>query len=177
MVSAHHRFPAKLAPWVWSLLCLWSLSSIAEERALSELEALKKQAIELNRNLFILEEDLLFPANTQVSVFVSMDVGEFFQLDSIEIRVDDQLVASHLYTRKQIDALARGGIQRIYLGNLKSGAHELTAILRGMGPENREYKRAAHHAFEKNDTAKYVQLVIEDSTAKYQPMFSIREWE
>ena len=45
-----------------------------------EVQALKKEVLDLNRELFVLEEDLLFPANTQVAVFVSMDVGEFFAL-------------------------------------------------------------------------------------------------
>lgn len=160
------------------LLC-WLLGSFsfADDGLLTELESLKKQSIELNRELFILEEDLLFPVNTQVSVFVSLDVGAYFNLDSIELRLDDQLVVSHLYTESQTRALGRGGIQRLYLGNLKSGEHELVAILRGLGPENREYKRAASHKFTKGDAPKYLQLVIEDSTAKYQPLFTVKEWE
>ena len=46
-----------------------------------EVQDLKAEVLNLNRELFLLEEELLFPANTQIAVFVSMDVGEFFALD------------------------------------------------------------------------------------------------
>ena len=78
-----------------------------------ELQALKKEILSLNRDLFILEEELLFPANTQVAVFLSMDMGEFFQLDAVTVKLNDKEVASHLYTEKQVDALIRGGMQRL----------------------------------------------------------------
>src|SRR6187402_2665785 len=85
----------------------------------------KSDVIKLNRDLLVLEEELLFPASTQVALFVSMDVGQMFQLDSVQIKLDDKLVANHLYTPLEVQALHRGGVQRVYLGNLKSGPHEI----------------------------------------------------
>ena len=38
----------------------------------------KSDVIKLNRDLLVLEEELLFPASTQVALFVSMDVGKLF---------------------------------------------------------------------------------------------------
>jgi hypothetical protein len=108
-----------------------------------EVEALKKAALNLNRDLILLEEELLFPGNTQVAVFVSMNIGEFFQLDAVKVKLDDRIVGSHLYTERQVDALFRGGMQRIYVGNVRSGQHEISAFFTGKGPEGRDYKRAA----------------------------------
>src|SRR5690606_8797239 len=89
----------------------------AEAGGLGEgIQALKKEAIDLNRELCMLEEELLFPANTQVAVFLSLDVGELFQLESVTLRLDQQEVAHHLYEPREIAALAKGGVQRLYLG-------------------------------------------------------------
>jgi hypothetical protein len=142
-----------------------------------EIEDLKKAALDLNRDLLILEEELLFPANTQIMVFLSVDVGEFFRLDAVKLSIDDKLVASHLYTTRQNDALIRGGIQRLYVGNLKTGNHEITAIFTGEGPDNRNYKRGATIMLEKDDDPKMLELRIKDSTANMQPEFDFKEWE
>ncbi len=142
-----------------------------------EVEDLKKAALELNRDLLILEEELLFPANSQLMVFVSLDVGKYFALDSVKLLIDDKLVASHLYTRRQNTALSLGGIQRLYLGNLKSGEHEVTAFFVGMGPDNREYKRGATILIDKDDDPKLLELKVRDATSNMQPEFEFEEWE
>lgn len=144
---------------------------------IEQVEDLKKAALNLNRDLLLLEEELLFPGSTQVAVFVSMDVGEFFQLDAVKVKIDDQVIGSHLYTEKQIYALARGGIQRIYVGNIKSGSHQISAFFTGKGPQGRDYKRAAEMTFEKTTDPALIELKIVDSTQKYQPIFEIKEWE
>lgn len=141
-----------------------------------QVQDLKKQVIELNRDLFILEEELLFPANTQVAVFLSLNVGEFFQLDAVKLKLDDKVVTHYLYTDKQVDALHRGGVQRLFTGNVKAGEHELVAVYTGRGPQGREYKRGATIRFEKSSEAKNVELKIVDSTAKEQPEFLVKEW-
>jgi len=142
-----------------------------------DVEELKKAALELNRDLLILEEELLFPANTQIMVFLSLDVGEFFRLDAVKLSIDDKLVASHLYTARQNDALVRGGIQRLYVGNVKTGNHEITAIFTGEGPDNRNYKRGATVMLDKEDDPKMLELRIKDSTANMQPEFDFKEWQ
>ncbi len=147
------------------------------ETALSQdVEALKQSALELNRDLLLLEEDLLFPASTQVAVYVSVDVGYFFQLDAVKLKIDDQLVASHLYSEKQNSALSRGGIQRLYLGNLKTGTHEITAFFEGIGPHEREYKRGTTFQLQKDQTPTMLEIRIMDSTEAMQPKFDFKEW-
>ena len=152
-------------------------SQVIEDQSLDlALQDLKSQILGLNRDLFILEEELLFPSNTQIAVFLSLDIGEFFKLDAVTIHIDKKEVASHLYTEKQIDALVRGGVQKLYLGNIKSGEHEMVAVFTGRGPNGRDYRRATSLKFNKSTSAKKLELMIEDSTRLYQPEFSIVEW-
>src|SRR6202050_3905538 len=155
-----------------------SAPSAADTRSLDEdTQQLKKEVVDLNRDLFVLEEELLFPANTQVAVYVSMDVGEFFALDSITVKIDNKEVTNYLYTPREVDALLKGGVQRLYLGNLKVGSHELVAFFAGKGPDNRDYPRGASLKFDKSIGAKYLELKIEDRQRKMQPEFEIKDWE
>ena len=150
----------------------------ADTRSIDEdTQKLKKDVVDLNRDLFVLEEELLFPANTQVAVYVSMDVGEFFALDSVTLKIDNKEVTNYLYTPREVDALLKGGVQRLYLGNLKVGSHELVAFFSGKGPDNRDYRRGATLKFDKSIGAKYLELKIEDRQRKMQPEFEIKDWE
>jgi len=150
----------------------------ADTRGLDqEVQDLKKDVVDLNRDLFVLEEELLFPANTQVAVFVSMDIGDFFALDSISLKIDQKEVVSYLYTPREAQALLKGGVQRLYLGNLKVGDHELVALFNGKGPNERDYQRGATLRFEKGIGAKYLELKIADRQRKQQPEFEIKDWE
>jgi hypothetical protein len=142
-----------------------------------EVQGLKKDVVDLNRDLFVLEEELLFPANTQVAVFLSVDVGQFFGLDSVQLKIDQKEVINYLYTPREVEALLKGGVQRLYLGNLKVGAHELVAFFNGKGPNERAYKRGASLRFEKGVGAKYLELKIDDRQRKLQPEFEIKDWE
>ena len=137
----------------------------------------KSDVIKLNRDLLVLEEELLFPANTQVALFVSMDVGKMFELDSVQVKLDDKVVANYLYTPLEVQALHRGGVQRVWLGNLKTGDHEIVAFFTGKGPHDRDYKRGATVKFEKGTEAKYIELRIQDSTGKLQPEFDVKLWQ
>lgn len=163
------------------LLISVPLNVTATETAVASLDAevqdLKSAVVDLNRELFMLEEELLFPANTQVAVFVSMDVGEFFALDSVQLEIDGKEVSNYLYTEREVAALHRGGVQKLYLGNLKTGPHELVAIFTGIGPHGREYRRGTALNFDKQIGAKFVELQISDRVSKRQPEFSVREWE
>jgi len=137
----------------------------------------KADVIRLNRDLLVLEEELLFPANTQVAVFVSMDVGLMFDLDSVQIKLDDKVVSTYLYTPLEVQALHRGGVQRVYLGDLKAGSHEIVAFFTGKGPHDRDYKRATTVRFDKSTEPKYIELQIKDVQQKLQPEFDVKVWQ
>jgi hypothetical protein len=150
----------------------------AGTRALdTQIQDLKKDVVDLNKDLFVLEEELLFPANTQVAVFVSVDVGDFFALDSITLKIDNHDVTNYLYTPREVAALLKGGVQRLYVGNLKAGEHELVAFFNGKGPHDRNYYRGANLKFEKGVGAKYLELKVTDHAHAQEPEFEIRDWE
>lgn len=176
----------KKTAWRWLgilVLALGAATAGGEEPAApaqaldAEVQGLKDEVLDLNRELFMLEEELLFPANTQVAVFVSMDVGEFFALDSVQLTLDGKPVSKYLYTEREARALYRGGVHRLYLGNLKAGEHELVAIFTGEGPHERDYRRGATLKISKGIGPKFVELAISDREAKQQPEFMVREWE
>lgn len=140
------------------------------------IQDVKGDVIRLNRDLLVLEEELLFPANTQVALFVSMDVGKLFSLESVQIKLDDKLVTNYLYTPAEVQALHRGGVQRVHVGNLRAGTHEIVAFFTGQGPHVRDYKRGATVKFDKGTEPKYIELRIKDSTGKLQPEFDVKVW-
>ena len=178
-------FAQDVAPLVSDSVVAMSQSADADAarerqqfRSLDEdVQALKKEVLDLNRDLFLLEEELLFPANSQVAFFISMDVGEYFSLDSVSLKIDGKEVANYLYTDREIGALRRGGVHRVHMGNLKTGEHELIAIFTGKGPNVRDYRRGATLNLKKGIGAKYVELAISDTIKKQQPEFVIKEWE
>jgi len=181
---AYARFPGWSLRLIALALLLCAAIALAEEpageefRGLdTEVQALTQEVVDLNRDLFILEEELLFPANTQVAVFVSMDTGTFFALDSVLLVVDGKEVSNYLYTQREVDALQRGGVHRVWLGNLKAGTHEVTAFLTGQGPHARDYERGTTLEIEKGVGPKYVELKISDRVQKLQPEFVVKEWE
>jgi len=142
----------------------------------ARVQQLKADVIRLNRDLLVLEEELLFPAGTQVALFVSMDVGRLFELESVQIKLDDKLVATHLYTPLEVQALHRGGVQRVFVGNLRAGKHRVAAFFTGRGPHERDYKRGASIEFEKGTEPRYIELRIKDTQAKLQPEFEVKVW-
>jgi len=152
-----------------------SVDEPLEEDSLdAEIEVLKKQVLSLNRDLFILEEDLLFPPDTQFSIFLSMDAGALFNLDSVQIKINDKNIANHLYTDRELAALKRGGVQRLYIGNLPSGEHAIVAIFTGVGSKGRDYSRSESVVIEKTTEPQFVEFMIADDTGKEQPQFNVR---
>jgi hypothetical protein len=150
--------------------------SVQKPAVTPEVENLKVSVLNLNRDLLILEEELLYPASNQVAIYLSMDLGQFFNLDAVKLEIDNKLVSSELYTDKQINALFRGGVQRLYIGNLKTGEHEVSAYFTGRGPQQ-DYKRGAKLVINKTQTPLVLELKIMDSSVQLQPTFEIKEWK
>lgn len=173
--------PVSNRPWIALLLLLLAPAAVAQPpetfRSLDQqVETLKQEVIDINRELFMLEEELLFPANTQTFFFLSSEGDGLFQLDSVQLSVDGEVVSNYLYTQREVDALARGGVQKLHVQNLKQGTHEVVAIFIGKGPQGRDYRRGAQLNFEKDFDPKYIELKIIESAQKRQPEFQIKEW-
>ena len=128
-----------------------------------QVQEIKSEVLSIAADLNLLEERLIYPSNTQISVFVSMEKNETFRLDSIEVMIEGKPVAYHIYTFKELEALQKGGVQRIYTGNIRSGKHDLQVSMMGksaggndlektesymvtkdVGPEIVEIRLAAH---------------------------------
>ena len=140
-----------------------------------QVQDIKKDVLALTSELTLLEEKLLFPSNTQVSVFVSLAGDKDFVLDSMQIKLDNKVVAQHLYTYKEIEALRAGGVQRIYTGNIKTGEHKLIASFIGRAKSGNEYQRSENFTVTKAVGPKFVEIQIAGSSASDQEV-SFKDW-
>lgn len=152
------------------LVILWPLMALnaqAEDISREQIKGLdeqvqdiKKDVIDLTAELNVLEEKLLFPSNTQVSIFVSTAEGDEFRLDAVQIKLNNKVVAHHLYTFRELEALHRGGVQRIYTGNVKTGDHNMVVSFVGKAPAGGEYRRSANYTLTKDVGPRFVQVII-----------------
>lgn len=115
-----------------------------------QVQDIKKDVLVISSELLRLEEKLLYPSNTQVSLFVSLNPGDKFRLDAVEIKIDGKPAAHHIYTFKELEALQRGGVQRIYTGNVRSGDHALEVTMIGKTAGNSEFRESASYTFTKD---------------------------
>lgn len=142
----------------------------------NEAEKIKQEIIKINQELYRFQESLLYPANTQLAIFLSYSDNSSFVLDSIEITLDDQLVSSALYRESEIEALKKGGIQRVYLGSLSDGKHKLSMQFNGQGQNDRYFRRKKVLSFVKEEKARYIQLIVSDNNLTGEPVFKVKQW-
>lgn len=162
--------------FAWFLSLSSGLAANEAANIVERAEKLKEELIQLNRELYEFEEELLHPANTQIVLFLSVDADSNFALDSIEIQLNNQTITSHLYREKELEALKKGGIQRLYLGSLADGVHKLSARFKGQGGNSRYYHRNKAIKFTKDDSAKYIQLIITENDRTREPLFKVKQW-
>ena len=153
-----------------------SLDNTEIKKASKNIQDLKRQVIDLNKDLRLMEEKLLFPSSTKYSVFVSLTSGQFFTLEGIKLKLDDKFVATNIYSEKQRQAMIRGGVQKFYITNLNEGKHSATLFFTGVGPSGRDYKRASTIEFEKGPAGEYLEVAISDDSVTQEPVFSIKQW-
>jgi hypothetical protein len=168
---------------LFALLSSWTFSAVAAEsvsrdqiKGLDEqVQDIKKNVLDLTSELSRLEEKLLFPSNSQVSLFVSIEKDDHFRLDSIQLKLDEKIVAEHLYTFRELEALRKGGVQRLYTGNIKTGDHKLVVSFIGKAPAGGEYKRSTSYTVVKNVGPKFVEIKISGSDSAEQDA-TFRDW-
>jgi hypothetical protein len=115
-----------------------------------QVQEIKSDVLGIASELSLLEERLLYPSNTQVSVFVSLAEVEAFRLDAVRILIDGELAAHHIYSFKELDALESGGVQRIYTGNLRTGEHRLEVSVVGKTRAGKDYAQTEAFTFSKD---------------------------
>ena len=149
------------------LLCLGIAAARAEEMDREQMKGLDEQVQEIKTDVLgisaelgQLEEKLLYPSGTQVAVFVALAAGDQTRLDAMRIQIDGQLVAHYIYSFKELDALRKGGVQRIYVGNVATGDHQLEVQLEGKLTNGADYSRSGKFSFSKGVEPKLVGLTV-----------------
>ncbi|HEB59724.1 MAG TPA: AraC family transcriptional regulator [Gammaproteobacteria bacterium] len=173
---------SKLIKAALLLTLLLPLSGSAQEPAPdatldAEIRALRQEIIDMNSELQAAEQDFLFPASTRLTVFVSMDTAKLFDLRSVEVRLDDRIVAHHIYSEREVYALQRGGMHQIYIGSIAPGQHELVAYFLGTDHKKRDYRRGVSHNFVKSEKPQFTELKITNIRSRRLPEFDVRIWE
>ena len=139
-----------------------------------QVQEIKSDVLSIAQELSRLEEKLLFPSVTQVAVFVSLAPGDTLRLDAVRLQIDGQLVAHYIYSFKELEALRKGGVQRVYLGNVMTGDHQLEVVIDGKTEAGADFSRTEHFAFRKDVKPKLVGLTVAGpSSAK---AIALEEW-
>lgn len=140
-----------------------------------QVQEIKGDVLGITAELNRLEEKLLYPSNTQVAVFVSLAEGEEFRLDAVSIELDGKKVATHIYTFKELEALRKGGVQRIHTGNVRTGAHQLKVSVVGQSSTGREYKKTSSFSINKGVGPKLVGVVLA-GPGKGEDSIDVEDW-
>ncbi len=141
-----------------------------------EIQAVKQEVLEINREILLLEEQLLYPHGQQLVVFVSLSNNSAVNVNSISLELDGQLVSQHVYTRSEKASLHKGGIHRLYAGRLHDGAHAVDVSLSGVGTDGQQFVRRQSAKIVKDSGRKVVELNIAAGDNGTEPQFSIHEW-
>lgn len=156
---------------------LFSSTPAAADELEEDISQLRSDVASLAGEVFTLEEDILHPADSQVTVFLTLARKDALTLDSVELYVDDTPVASHLYTDREFGALQQGGVQQLYTGNLPHGDHVLKAVLTARAANDRYVRRESSHQFRKPPGEFRIQMSLEARAPDYEPRISFREWK
>jgi len=133
----------------------------AQMQSLDEqVQAVKSDALSIAAELNGLEEKLLYPSDTQVAVFVSLAGGAAFRLDSVQIHIDSERVADYIYSFKELEALRKGGVQRIYTGNITTGEHQIEVSVVGKRSDGQDIEATEHFSFRKDVEPKLVAITL-----------------
>jgi len=164
------------------LLCICARTSPADESARAQMKGLDEQVQEVKSDVLSiaaelnqLEEKLLYPSDTHLAVFVSLAQGETLRLDAIQIRIDGGLATHYIYSFKELDALRRGGAQRLYSGNIATGAHEIEVSVSGKLANGKDYTQTERFPFTKEIKPKLLGVVLAGPGAA-QPGIHLGDW-
>src|SRR5215467_1489118 len=164
------------------LLCICARISVADESARAQMKGLDEQVQEVKSDVLSiavdlnqLEEKLIYPSDTQLAVFISLARGETLRLDAVQIQIDGRLASHYIYSFKELDALRRGGVQRIYSGNIATGAHELEVSVSGKTANGKDYNQTEHFPFTKEIKPKLIGVMLAGPDGA-QPGIHLGDW-
>jgi hypothetical protein len=155
-----------LLSWVGASSSMAQAVSNEQMRSLDEqVQEIKSDVLSIATELNRLEEKLLYPSNTQVALFVSLAEGQTVQIDSVQVQIDGELVAHHIYSFKELEALQKGGVQRIYTGNVATGEHQLDVSVVGKLPGGSDFNRTERFSFSKDVEPELVEISLSGANA------------
>lgn len=166
-----------------SLIGLWPAPSAAVEIDAKEttqeqikgldqqVQDIKKEVLDISTGLVQLEEKLTYPANSRLSIFLAVDQEDKFRLDAVNIKIDGSVAARHVYTPMELDALQHGGVQHLYIGNIRTGEHALEVALTGKSTSDHDYQQDANFRFTKDVGTKLIAITIAGSGSGNQAIF------
>lgn len=125
-----------------------------------QVQEIKSDVLNIASELNTLEERLLFPSHTQVSLFVSLAEDEAFRLDAVQIEIDGVLATHHIYSFKELDALQNGGVQKIYTGNLTTGEHNLNVTMIGKLKNGNDFSETGSFSLSKGVKPKSMGITL-----------------
>jgi hypothetical protein len=135
-----------------------------------QVQEVKSDVLSIAAELNQLEEKLLYPSGTQVAIFVALSKGDEMRLDAVRLEIDGQLVAHYIYSAKELEALRKGGVQRIYVGNVTTGDHKLDVLVDGKLKAGTDFSRTEHFTFRKEVKPKLVELTVAGSDSGKTPI-------
>ena len=146
-------------------LTAWAQTDSREQmRSLDEqVQEIKSDVLGIAKDLTLLEERLLYPTNTQLAVFVSIASGDTFRLDAVQLTIDSELVTHYIYSFKELEALQKGGVQRVWTGNVRTGSHELTVTVNGKLASGRDFSDTQSFTFNKDVDPTLLGLTLADN--------------
>ena len=151
------------------ILILFGLASLAGAQDLSgsdmrsldgQVQEIKSDVLNIATELNNLEERLLYPSNTQLSVFVTLSPDEEFRLDAVHVTINGELATHHIYSFKELEALQKGGVQRIYTGNIPTGDHQIAVTVNGKLKNGNDFSESGSFAFAKGVRPKALGLTL-----------------
>jgi hypothetical protein len=175
--------PAVARAWVFAVVfCLGLVPGWAQQddrqqmRGLDEqIQEIKSDVLSIAEELSRLEEKLLYPSGTQVAVFVALAEGDGMRLDAVRLRIDGQLVAHYIYSAKELEALRKGGVQRLHTGNVSTGEHQLEVLVDGKLAGGEDFSHTERFVFRKEVKPKLVGLTLA-APSSGNPPIALGEW-
>jgi hypothetical protein len=140
-----------------------------------QVQEIKSDVLSIAAELNQLEEKLLYPSGTQVAIFVTLAKGDQMRLDAVRLQIDGQLVAHHIYSAKELEAFRKGGVQRLYVGNVSTGDHQLEVLVDGKVEGGSDFSRTERFTVRKEVKPKMVGLTLA-GPGSGNPSIAIGEW-
>ncbi len=125
-----------------------------------QVQEIKSDVLDIASELQNLEERLLYPSGTQLSIFVAVEQARPFRLDAVKIDIDGELATHHIYSFNELEALQKGGVQRAFTGNVTTGDHDIQITVMGKTDGGKDFTRSQSFSFSKGVKPKTLGITL-----------------